>query len=311
MELRIAELKPTMIIINNWKMDASQCTLTHQGTGETLRLGEFHSLLLEVLISYPDTVLSREFLIAEVWKNRVVGSNSLPTAIHALRLALGDDSKQKEIIKTIPKKGYFLNGEFVSYYENAPLSPSENTVSEPESTAINSHESTLPSVSNTPASLLKRKFPAKFILISAAVLLLMMSILAWKMNDKPSTTGRDNVINDNTELNYLVLPDTPHVKVGYMFEQGTDIAGTAILKENAHPLALRLEQLMADNDAKINVYAYPTMNKMTLDATVTNRCHHTWQVLLRVDHWQRASEKLNNFIYQHVERTLHEMPSCH
>ncbi|MRS15546.1 hypothetical protein GJV06_11685 [Enterobacteriaceae bacterium RIT691] len=299
-----------MIIINDWKMDASQCTLTHQGTGETLRLGEFHSLLLEVFISYPDTVLSREFLIAEVWKNRVVGSNSLPTAIHALRLALGDDSKQKEIIKTIPKKGYFLNGEFISYYDNEPHSSSENTVSAPESAPENSHELTIPSGSNTLPSLLKRKFYSKFILIPAAFLLLIMSIAAWKMSDKPSVPDRVDVINDNTELNYLDMPDSPHVKIGYMFEQGTDIGGTAILNENAHPLALRLEQLMADNDASINVYVYPTMNKIVLDSTLTNGCHHTWQVIFRIDHWQRGSDTLDNYIYQHVERTLHEMPTC-
>lgn len=299
-----------MIIINDWKMDASQCTLTHQGTGETLRLGEFHSLLLEVLISYPDTVLSREFLIAEVWKNRVVGSNSLPTAIHALRLALGDDGKQKEIIKTIPKKGYFLNGEFITYYDNEPRPASEDTAKEPETTPENSHERNLPSVSNTPEPVLKRKSPAKFILILATIFFLILCISVWEMLDKPSAPARVNVINDNTELNYLDLPDTPRVKLGYIFEQGTEIAGTAILKQNAHPLALRLEQFLTDNDAKVNMYAYPTMNTMSLDITITNRCQHTWQVILRIDNWQSESHTLSNYMYQTVERTLHEMPTC-
>lgn len=301
-----------MIIINNWKMDPSQCTLTHQETGETLRLGEFHSLLLEIFISYPDTVLSREFLIAEVWKNRVVGSNSLPTAIHALRLALGDDSKQKEIIKTIPKKGYFLNGEFISYDEKESYSSSENAVLDPEAAAKDSHELTVPSESNNPASLLKRKnkLTPKFILITAIAVLFILSMVIWQAQEKPLAPIRNNVINDNTDLKYLDLPDSPHVKMGYMFEQGTDIAGAPILQEHAHPLALRLEHLLAANDANINVYAYPTMNKMTLDTTITNRCHHTWQVLLRIDHWQRQSDKLNGYLYQQVERILHEMPSC-
>lgn len=301
-----------MIIINDWKMDASQCTLTHQGTGETLRLGEFHSLLLEVFISYPDTVLSREFLIAEVWKNRVVGSNSLPTAIHALRLALGDDGKQKEIIKTIPKKGYFLNSEFISYYEKALQAPSENTISNPEPAEENSHELTLLPIENTPATSLKRKntFSPKFIAVAATALLLIFSVTAWKLINKPSVRPQHNVINDNTELNYLDIPDVPHVKMGYMFEQGTDIAGASILEKNVRPLALRLEQLLADKGAKANIYAYPTINKVALDITVTNVCHHTWQVLLRIDHWQRGSQKVNNYIYQNVEKTLHDMPSC-
>jgi DNA-binding winged helix-turn-helix (wHTH) protein len=47
-------------------------------------------------------------LMSAVWKNRIVGGNSLPTAVHALRVAIDDDGKQQEIIKTIPKKGIYL-----------------------------------------------------------------------------------------------------------------------------------------------------------------------------------------------------------
>ncbi len=68
----------------------------------------------------PMWFLSRSYLCAEVWKNRIVGGNSLPTAIHALRVAIDDDGKQQNIIKTIPKKGYLCNKEYVSLPESSP-----------------------------------------------------------------------------------------------------------------------------------------------------------------------------------------------
>lgn len=82
------------IIINNWRMDPSLNALIHCETGETRRLGEYHFILLETLAKNADVVLSRSYLCAEVWKNRIVGGNSLPTAIHALRVAIDDDGKQ-------------------------------------------------------------------------------------------------------------------------------------------------------------------------------------------------------------------------
>ncbi|WP_436876862.1 winged helix-turn-helix domain-containing protein [Siccibacter turicensis] len=102
------------IVVNNWRLDPSRNALIHVETGEIRRLGEYHFALLITFISHSNNVLSRQYLMSEVWKNRVVGSNSLPTAIHALRVALDDNGKQQEIIKTVPKKGYVLNKEFVS-----------------------------------------------------------------------------------------------------------------------------------------------------------------------------------------------------
>ena len=95
-------------------MDSSLNALIHCETGETRRLGEYHFILLETLAKNADVVLSRSFLMTAVWKNRIVGGNSLPTAVHALRVAIDDDGKQQEIIKTIPKKGYLFNKNYLS-----------------------------------------------------------------------------------------------------------------------------------------------------------------------------------------------------
>jgi len=99
-------------IIHHWYIDFASGTLLHQGSGEQRRLGEYQLRLLQVLAEHAGEILSREELNTLVWERRVIGNNSLPNAIHALRVALEDDGKQQRIIKTIPKKGYILEAEF-------------------------------------------------------------------------------------------------------------------------------------------------------------------------------------------------------
>lgn len=91
------------IIINNWRMDPSLNALIHCETGETRRLGEYHFILLETLAKNADVVLSRSYLCAEVWKNRIVGGNSLPTAIHALLSMMM--ANNRTLLKQFRRKG--------------------------------------------------------------------------------------------------------------------------------------------------------------------------------------------------------------
>ncbi|MCS2153273.1 winged helix-turn-helix domain-containing protein [Scandinavium goeteborgense] len=304
-----------MIIINNWKMDASRCTLTHQGTGETLRLGEFHFLLLEVLITHPDTVLSREFLIAEVWKNRVVGSNSLPTAIHALRLALGDDAKQKDIIKTIPKKGYFIDSEFITYPQDENDSAvAKNNSEQPESVEVDSEMDALsPSYAvSVPAS---NKKPGAFrarnlILYTASILAIMLAAILWH-SFSDSVSGNKTVNNDaDPQIKYFDFPEIKNITFGYLHRKETDAAGVLTIKNKVYPIAQSLSKLMTQHDATMKIYAYPSISKLSVDFTITNSCDHTWQVVLTIDNWQHDAKKLNDYIYHHAERTLNEMPKC-
>lgn len=102
-------------IINHWLLDISSASLIHQQTGEQRRLGEYQLKLLVVLIQHAGQILSREALNQLVWERRVIGNNSLPNAIHALRVALEDDGKQQRIIKTVPKKGYILEAEYCQF----------------------------------------------------------------------------------------------------------------------------------------------------------------------------------------------------
>lgn len=103
--------------VNNWLVDFPTGMLIHLINGEKKRLGEYQIKLLEALLENAGTVMSREELTTRVWERRVIGSNSLPNAIHALRSALEDDGKKQKIIKTLPKKGYILDTQYCAKVE--------------------------------------------------------------------------------------------------------------------------------------------------------------------------------------------------
>lgn len=62
--------------------------------------------LLCLLAQQPDQLLTRETLVQEIWDNYPGADEGLTNAVSFLRKLLGDE--QKEMIRTIPKKGYLL-----------------------------------------------------------------------------------------------------------------------------------------------------------------------------------------------------------
>ena len=64
--------------------------------------------LLVALAARPGEVISKETLLEQVWRGRVVGDDVLTTSIRKLRIALNDDAKNPQYIETINKKGYRL-----------------------------------------------------------------------------------------------------------------------------------------------------------------------------------------------------------
>lgn len=109
LELSKNNMKNYTYIVNHWSIDMASGFITHQITQEQKRLGEYQLKLVSALLEDIGEVLSREQLTHVVWQNRVIGNNSLPNAIHTLRVALGDKNKQQRIIQTIPKMGYRID----------------------------------------------------------------------------------------------------------------------------------------------------------------------------------------------------------
>jgi TolB-like protein len=66
--------------------------------------------VLVFLIENRDRVVSRDDLIASVWKGRVISESTLTTRINAARKAIGDSGEQQSLIRTIPRKGFRFVG---------------------------------------------------------------------------------------------------------------------------------------------------------------------------------------------------------
>ena len=64
--------------------------------------------VLVYLAQHPGEVVSRQMLLDEIWKDTVVGDEVVSRVISELRRVLGDSSRPRKIIETIPKSGYRL-----------------------------------------------------------------------------------------------------------------------------------------------------------------------------------------------------------
>lgn len=134
-------MKKHQYIVNKWSIDLTSGFISHQESGEQKRLGEYQLKLLNVLLQHPGQILSRDELTNLVWKRRVIGNNSLPNAVHTLRVALGDDKKQQRIIQTIPKIGYLLDATYCEILEEDEdeLTPISDTEISDEPLVVNSN----------------------------------------------------------------------------------------------------------------------------------------------------------------------------
>lgn len=114
--------------VNDWVIDHHSGSICNLITMEQKRLGEYQLKLLDILAQNAGQILTREALTAQVWERRVIGNNSLPNAIHVLRVALEDDGKKQQIIKTIPKKGYLLERDYCRLIEKEDNEKRDDTL---------------------------------------------------------------------------------------------------------------------------------------------------------------------------------------
>ncbi|WP_457439946.1 winged helix-turn-helix domain-containing protein [Pseudomonas sp. TE3786] len=89
-----------------------QLVLSRDGAEEKIDLGFSGSRLLERLLLVPGEVVGRDELLAYAWTDRIVGQGSLNQQIYSLRQVLGDE-KKREIIQTLPRRGYMLSPKFL------------------------------------------------------------------------------------------------------------------------------------------------------------------------------------------------------
>lgn len=98
---------PDLLTHKDLKMDPQKHTVEARGKLVPLTLKEFD--LLQLLLSHPSRVLSREELLKEVWGYDYEGeSRTLDMHIKTLRKKIGDDAEAPKYIQTIRGVGYSL-----------------------------------------------------------------------------------------------------------------------------------------------------------------------------------------------------------
>jgi TolB-like protein/Tfp pilus assembly protein PilF len=63
------------------------------------------------LVENRDHVVSKEALLAAVWRKRVISDSALSTRINAARQAIGDSGERQQFIQTIPRRGFRFIGD--------------------------------------------------------------------------------------------------------------------------------------------------------------------------------------------------------
>ncbi|VVP32743.1 transcriptional regulator [Pseudomonas fluorescens] len=97
---------------------------TPHGDVQSTTIGRAESRLLDLLLTEPGQTKSREEIIDYTWNDRVVASGSLNQAVFSLRNIL-NDSRDHEILMTVPRRGYCFNRHYVVDPQTVPPASSE------------------------------------------------------------------------------------------------------------------------------------------------------------------------------------------
>lgn len=130
-------------IIEGWLVEPSANLLHCLESGEQRSLEPRLMHLLCLLASAPGTVLTRDYLISQIWPKVIVNENSLTRAVSELRKKLELQEASKRLIDTIPKTGYRLSADCKvrDYLAGAiKIKPQEST------SKTLGHEAVLPSL---------------------------------------------------------------------------------------------------------------------------------------------------------------------
>jgi TolB-like protein/DNA-binding winged helix-turn-helix (wHTH) protein len=101
--------------------------------GERVRLQEQPLAILEMLVTSPRELVTREQLISRLWPKGVVDFEAgLNTAMRKLRAALGDEAEAPRYIETVPRQGY----RFVGTLDAAPPEPRRGAAVPPSPVAV-------------------------------------------------------------------------------------------------------------------------------------------------------------------------------
>jgi TolB-like protein len=103
------------------EVDADRRELRRDGVLQSVEPQVFD--LLVYLISNRERVVSREDLLAAIWKGRIVSESTLSSRVNAARTAIGDNGIDQRLIKTLLRKGFRFVGEVLEAAPKVALQP--------------------------------------------------------------------------------------------------------------------------------------------------------------------------------------------
>jgi len=97
------EASRVQFLFDNHVLDADRREL-HRGSETVAVEPQVFDLLLH-LVQNRDRVVSKDDLIASVWRGRIVSDSTLASRINAARRAIGDNGDEQRLIRTIARRG--------------------------------------------------------------------------------------------------------------------------------------------------------------------------------------------------------------
>lgn len=312
--------------VNNWLVDLPSGSLISMVTGERKRLGEYQLKLLDVLLENAGKILTREELTTLVWERRVIGNNSLPNAIHALRSALEDDGKQQKIIKTIPKKGYLLEQAWCRFVEKESeeidlpdteidgfvlptLSPTveHNAADEPDIVSEPVKVMETPSIEiAVPAERpvivpVKPRFQHPLITLAALLVTVMIgAIFGWHYagNQGPTIVAAEQEVAVYSNIHIYELSESNRLEMSKedFYSKIKDTLYT-------------INQQIKTQSMTMTVYYQSIDQTLNYTFALNSRCDKK-QLVMAIYHWRIDPTQLNNLILRETRRKISEMETC-
>lgn len=322
-------MNKSCVSVNNWLVDIPSGSILHLTTGERKRLGEYQLKLLEVFIQNTGIILTREELTNLVWERRVIGSNSLPNAIHALRSALEDDGKQQRIIKTIPKKGYLLEAEYccsiikeeheVGENSDAPLAEgSLFTLPERQmaDATVPEREYSAAEIPSYPAEIIEdqitRVVPAspqvpvqQYRRLFIALVMVIMVALTGCGGMWYYLEGQRNHFQIVEQVSNVYS----NIRVYQISPARSPDRNTEKLQGKLKDTLYQLNQMLKAQSVSMNIYYLSIDQTLNYTFTMENRCSSK-QLAMAIYHWRIDATQLNNLILRETKRKLNEMAIC-
>ncbi|MEP2650609.1 MAG: winged helix-turn-helix domain-containing protein [Paraglaciecola sp.] len=89
-------------------LDPDQSRLLHKGSKVEVEIDHKVFELLSLFVQQPNTIMSRQTILDNLWAGSIVTDNAINKLIANLRKVLGDEAKKPQYIQTVPKRGYRL-----------------------------------------------------------------------------------------------------------------------------------------------------------------------------------------------------------